>query len=134
TGRGAAGESLARDCRATRASGHRVLARPGHPRGARHLAPRALPTPHHLTPSSGGVFTVPRRNTPHLEDTMSATLTPFGKRIALTHVKRERRARAIALEEYAADLAADAAVGYRGHYCIHGTDQWTDHDNICGPC
>ena len=20
------------------------------------------------------------------------------------------------------------------HYCIHGTNRWTDYDNICGPC
>ena len=24
--------------------------------------------------------------------------------------------------------------GYRPHYCEHGTNQWTDYDNICGPC
>lgn len=24
--------------------------------------------------------------------------------------------------------------GYRPHYCIHGTNQWTDYDNICRPC
>lgn len=24
--------------------------------------------------------------------------------------------------------------GYRPHYCIHGTNQWTDYDNICGAC
>lgn len=24
--------------------------------------------------------------------------------------------------------------GYRPEYCIHGTSQWTDYDNICGGC
>lgn len=24
--------------------------------------------------------------------------------------------------------------GYRFPYCPHGTDLWTDYDNICGPC
>lgn len=24
--------------------------------------------------------------------------------------------------------------GYRPHYCEHGTNLWTDYDNICGPC
>lgn len=24
--------------------------------------------------------------------------------------------------------------GYRPEYCIHGTHQWTDYDNICGGC
>lgn len=42
---------------------------------------------------------------------------------------------------YAADKAEveaadafDAANGHRSHYCIHGTNQWTDYDNICGGC
>jgi hypothetical protein len=24
--------------------------------------------------------------------------------------------------------------GYRPHYCIHGTNLWTDYDPMCGPC
>lgn len=24
--------------------------------------------------------------------------------------------------------------GYRPHYCEHGTNLWTDYDNICGGC
>lgn len=24
--------------------------------------------------------------------------------------------------------------GYRPHYCEHGTNLWTEYDNICGPC
>lgn len=24
--------------------------------------------------------------------------------------------------------------GYTPHYCEHGTNRWTDYDNICGPC
>lgn len=24
--------------------------------------------------------------------------------------------------------------GYAPRYCIHGTDRWTDYDNICGGC
>jgi hypothetical protein len=24
--------------------------------------------------------------------------------------------------------------GYRPHYCEHGTNRWTDYDNICGGC
>ena len=27
-----------------------------------------------------------------------------------------------------------ARQGCRPHYCIHGTNLWTDYDNICGPC
>lgn len=24
--------------------------------------------------------------------------------------------------------------GFRPQYCVHGTNQWTDYDNICGGC
>lgn len=27
-----------------------------------------------------------------------------------------------------------AKQGFRPHHCIHGTNQWTDYDNICGAC
>lgn len=36
--------------------------------------------------------------------------------------------------EYLEACEADRADGYRPHYCEHGTSQWTDYDNICGPC
>jgi hypothetical protein len=35
---------------------------------------------------------------------------------------------------YAEECAADRANGHRPHYCIHGTNQWVDYDNICGGC
>lgn len=35
---------------------------------------------------------------------------------------------------YLADCEDDRAAGYRAHYCEHGTNRWTDYDNICGPC
>lgn len=35
---------------------------------------------------------------------------------------------------YESDCASYSAQGYRAHYCIHGTDLWTDYDNICGGC
>lgn len=36
--------------------------------------------------------------------------------------------------EYEEECNEYAKQGYRPHYCIHGTDQWTDYDNICGGC
>lgn len=36
--------------------------------------------------------------------------------------------------QYEADCAHDREQGHRPHYCIHGTNQWTDYDNICGGC
>ena len=33
--------------------------------------------------------------------------------------------------QYCADMAKE---GYAPQYCIHGTNQWTDYDNICGGC
>ena len=35
---------------------------------------------------------------------------------------------------YEEDCAYDREQGHRPHYCIHGTNQWTDYDNICGGC
>lgn len=40
-------------------------------------------------------------------------------------------------EEYAAYLAAceaDYALGYRAHYCEHGTNLYVDYDPMCGHC
>ena len=37
-------------------------------------------------------------------------------------------------DEYLADCEDDRRQGYRSHYCEHGTNQWTDYDNICGMC
>jgi hypothetical protein len=51
-------------------------------------------------------------------------------KIAVAYMRRLRERRAI----YEAECAEDARRGYRPHYCIHGTNQWTDYDNICGPC
>jgi len=39
-----------------------------------------------------------------------------------------------AFEAHADAEKADRAAGYRSHYCVHGTNNWTDYDNICGPC
>lgn len=36
--------------------------------------------------------------------------------------------------DYADQCAEYAEQGYRPHYCVHGTNQWVDYDNICGPC
>lgn len=38
------------------------------------------------------------------------------------------------LTRYEEDCAQDRANGHRPHYCIHGTNQWTDYDNICPGC
>lgn len=37
-------------------------------------------------------------------------------------------------EEYREECAQSYRDGYRPHYCEHGMNQWTDYDNICGPC
>jgi hypothetical protein len=36
--------------------------------------------------------------------------------------------------EYEAECESYRREGYRPRYCPHGTNQWTDWDNICGPC
>lgn len=35
---------------------------------------------------------------------------------------------------YLRDCEDDRERGYRSHFCEHGTNQWTDYDNICGGC
>lgn len=59
---------------------------------------------------------------------MAMTLTE--KKIALNILKswRERFAQH---EEAGREYAEQ---GYRNHYCVHGMNQWTDYDNICGMC
>jgi len=37
-------------------------------------------------------------------------------------------------QDYLDDCARNAKNEHRPHYCEHGTDQWVDYDNICGPC
>jgi hypothetical protein len=37
-------------------------------------------------------------------------------------------------EQYLMDCESWSEQGYRPHYCEHGTNQWTDYDNICGGC
>lgn len=44
------------------------------------------------------------------------------------------RAYTLRYEAYLADCERDRRNGHRAHYCEHGTNQWTDYDNICGPC
>lgn len=34
-------------------------------------------------------------------------------------------------DEYKRECYKD---GHRPQYCVHGTNQWTDYDNICGGC
>lgn len=35
---------------------------------------------------------------------------------------------------YLEECAQDRREGHIPHYCEHGTNRWTDYDNICGPC
>lgn len=58
------------------------------------------------------------------------TLKPIEKAIALSEIKRFRKM----FEEHDEARIEYAKQGYRNHYCVHGTNLWTDYDNICGPC
>lgn len=51
-------------------------------------------------------------------------------KLAAKIMKRIRRS----WEMYENECEDWAKQGYRPHYCFHGTDQWTDYDNICGWC
>lgn len=59
----------------------------------------------------------------------------FGDRMIL--IERTLRQYAELTDRYEAYLEQcqeDREKGYRPHYCEHGTNQWTDYDNICGHC
>lgn len=53
---------------------------------------------------------------------------------ALTLFTKKRDRMVAAFEEYEEDCRYDATNGHRSHYCVHGVNQWTDYDNICGQC
>lgn len=62
---------------------------------------------------------------------MTVTTTrKFAPHIALYAMRRCRQI----LDQHERDCAYDRANGHRPHYCIHGTNQWTDYDNICPGC
>ena len=44
------------------------------------------------------------------------------------------RQQALQREEWEAVAVQCYREGYRPHYCIHGTNLWTDYDNICWGC
>lgn len=61
-------------------------------------------------------------------------LTDF-RRVTMFRMWRELKTiYTLQWEAYQADCERDYRRGYRAHYCEHGTNQWTDYDNICGPC
>lgn len=57
---------------------------------------------------------------------MFTTITDRTQQIATRLFEQQR--------EYEAEAREAADAGLRPHYCIHGTNLWTDYDNICGGC
>ena len=51
-------------------------------------------------------------------------------KLALQILNESRKAWA----EYEEECKAYRAEGFTPHYCFHGTNRWTDYDNICGWC
>lgn len=62
------------------------------------------------------------------------SLTPVTKAIILREAHKDFALLQLRIEDYNEMLADCAKHGYRAQYCIHGTNQWTDYDNICGHC
>lgn len=56
------------------------------------------------------------------------------QKMALEIVKREKAWREQAIDEYEHNAREDYRNGYRPHYCIHGTNQWSDYDVLCWAC
>ena len=65
---------------------------------------------------------------------MGVTLTRAQRKLMLLTAVAYMRALNERRHMYEEECERDARNGYRAHYCIHGTNQWTDYDNICGPC
>lgn len=55
-------------------------------------------------------------------------------RSTLDMAVRIDRALARGYEQYLEACEGFRREGYRPQTCEHGTNQWTDYDNICGPC
>lgn len=51
-------------------------------------------------------------------------------KLAVEELDRVRKSYA-EYDEYVSECYRE---GFRPQYCIHGTNQWTDYDNICGGC
>lgn len=72
--------------------------------------------------------------------TSTAVLSVPALAIALEILPGIRREDQKRIEEYEAECREwakpkfGAPHGYRPHYCIHGTNDWTDYDNICWGC
>lgn len=62
---------------------------------------------------------------------MADKMTP-AEFLTTLNTARVRYPRAVADRKSEEDY--HARNGHRTRYCIHGTDQWTDYDNICGGC
>lgn len=62
------------------------------------------------------------------------SLTPATKAIILREAHKDFALLQLRIADYNEMLADCAKHGYRAQYCIHGTNQWTDYDNICGYC
>lgn len=62
-------------------------------------------------------------------------LTGTGERRAVLQlaVKLDRAMQA-AYQAHLDECASYLRDGYRPHFCEHGSSDWTDYDNICGPC
>lgn len=67
-------------------------------------------------------------------NTITDGLTDAEKRIAIAKARHIFARQEKTLAEWKVDAAEAAADGYRPHYCVHGTNLWTDYDNICQGC
>lgn len=62
------------------------------------------------------------------------SLTPATKAIILREAHKDFALLQLRIADYNEMVEDCAKHGYRAQYCIHGTNQWTDYDNICGHC
>lgn len=66
--------------------------------------------------------------------TITDGLTDAEKRVAIAKARHAFARQEKALAEWKVDAAEARAEGFRPHYCVHGTNLWTDYDPMCYGC
>ena len=76
----------------------------------------------------------PPRTAPKISRPQRRELNDFEKRIVIEFAQQYRRRQLEQLRQWEQEAAACRAEGHRPHFCVHGTNLWTDYDPICAGC
>lgn len=62
------------------------------------------------------------------------TIAPATAKIIIREARKEFNRMQDIVANWEAEAKECRKNGFRPKYCVHGTYQWTDYDNICGGC